>query len=258
MSQVQQRNWGQTRIAGGRHAFRLGLMMRAVEKRLAPDMTVLDAGCGDGALSLLLLQQGFRVTAVDAAEGGLMRLRAALGAGAQSGEIRPDRADCCRASLDSLPLPDYSFDAVVSGEVLEHLPDDRAAVREFHRVLKPGGLCFITVPANPKLFGLEDQWAGHLRRYTQPGLAQLFTSSAFTVISLHHWGWPVTWLYNRVLYQAWLKRQLDRGAPNPDPSASIGGKPLVMKAMFYAFSLDRLFFRIPCGIGLIGVFQKSA
>ena len=53
-------------------------------------------------------------------------------------------------NMDGMQLrfPDQSFDLVVSSNVLEHVPDDAAVVRGFHRLLKPGGIAVVTVPAH--------------------------------------------------------------------------------------------------------------
>jgi len=51
-----------------------------------------------------------------------------------------------QASVELLPYPDQMFDIVLSNEVLEHVPDDRAAIHEAHRVLKPGGRLFVFTP----------------------------------------------------------------------------------------------------------------
>jgi ubiquinone/menaquinone biosynthesis C-methylase UbiE len=249
------RQWGKTRITGGRHAFRIKLFLDEATSRVKPPARVLDAGCGDGSMSLALLQAGYQVTSVDLAEGGLNRLKKTAVETLPT-EALASHQGCARASLTDLPFPDSSFDMVVSGEVLEHLEDHEAAVSEFFRVLKPGGVVSVTVPANPGLFGIEDEWAGHLRRYRPEELVSLFQDAGFTKLSLHHWGWPVTWLYNQIFYKFWLSRKIKNGSVDFDPGQSVGGNPLIMKAMYLAFSIDRLFKSLPFGIGLIGSFQK--
>ena len=59
------------------------------------------------------------------------------------------------------------------GEVLEHVEDDLAGLREVARVVRPGGIVAISVPANPAWFGPSDEWAGHFRRYTRAALLEL-------------------------------------------------------------------------------------
>ncbi len=66
-----------------------------------------------------------------------------------------------------MPFADGSFDAVVLGEVLEHVEDDRAALQEAARVMTDNGVLAISVPRNPAWFSQSDQWAGHVRRYTR-------------------------------------------------------------------------------------------
>jgi 2-polyprenyl-3-methyl-5-hydroxy-6-metoxy-1,4-benzoquinol methylase len=75
-------------------------------------------------------------------------------------------------------LPDAAYDVVMANHVLEHIPDDRAAMRELHRLLKPGGLALLTVPINatrptyedPSVTGAAARWAhfsahDHVRYY---------------------------------------------------------------------------------------------
>ena len=75
-------------------------------------------------------------------------------------------ADACR-----LPLADGSVDAVVSANLLEHVPDDRRALREMARVLRPGGRAVIVVPAGSRMYDYYDRFLGHVRRYGRGELA---------------------------------------------------------------------------------------
>lgn len=92
---------------------------------------VLDAGCGPGWYSEWLLKRGAEVTALDVSPAMLAQARKRLG----------DRADLVWADLERpLPFVDASFDAIVSGLVLEYVHDWHSTMREFYRVLKPGGV----------------------------------------------------------------------------------------------------------------------
>jgi SAM-dependent methyltransferase len=64
-----------------------------------------------------------------------------------SADLEPGRADVA-ADLTALPFGDESFDLIVCSHVLEHVPDDRAAMRELHRVLRPGGVALVQTPVN--------------------------------------------------------------------------------------------------------------
>ncbi len=102
--------------------------------RLAPDARVLDVGCGPGTITNGLadrVPQG-RVTGVDAAPGIVEQARAAAGQRAN--------LDFAVADVYSLDYPDDSFDVVHAHQVLQHLGDPVAALREMARVTRPGGL----------------------------------------------------------------------------------------------------------------------
>lgn len=72
-------------------------------------------------------------------------LREALGEGYVTADLMDPRVDL-RLDLSDTALPDASFDAVYCSHVLEHIPDDRAAMREVHRILRPGGWAIFLVP----------------------------------------------------------------------------------------------------------------
>jgi ubiquinone/menaquinone biosynthesis C-methylase UbiE len=115
-----------------------GHIERALDAAGAPGIRVLDAGCGTGGLIRRLTPRhpGWRWSGID-----LEPLAYALARERTVGaDIRP-------ASVTALPFPDASFDAVVSADVLYHVDDDEAALREFFRVLRPGGIAVINVPA---------------------------------------------------------------------------------------------------------------
>jgi phospholipid N-methyltransferase len=108
--------------------------------------------------------------------------------------IEPDHdfvghlADLCNAHrnvsvfhkfLDEISLGEqegYPFDTVLSANVLEHIPDDRAALDQMARLLRPGGYLITFVPAMPWAYGAMDEQLGHCRRYTKHSLGQLFES----------------------------------------------------------------------------------
>jgi hypothetical protein len=74
-------------------------------------------------------------------------------------------------------------------DVLEHVEDDRAFLRDLHSVMKPSGRIYITVPAYQALWSLDDDQAGHYRRYSRKQLAALLERAGFTVEYLTHFFW---------------------------------------------------------------------
>ncbi len=77
--------------------------------------------------------------------------------------------------LEAAPLSSETFDVVLALDVLEHLDDDTAGLREAARLLRSGGLLLVTVPALPGLWGGQDVVSYHRRRYTRRTLYQVFT-----------------------------------------------------------------------------------
>jgi SAM-dependent methyltransferase len=163
---------------------------RQVRQRVA-DGTVLDAGCGAGGLSQRLSHLGYKVMAVD-------RSSAACTLASKSGP-RGRRFQVSQGDLTRLMLASNSVDVACYKEVLEHIDNDEAAVRECYRVLRPGGLCVVTVPAHPHLWSQLDKMAGHCRRYTRDGLMELFRRHGFVVEQCLCLGFPMGRLWNRVI-----------------------------------------------------------
>jgi ubiquinone/menaquinone biosynthesis C-methylase UbiE len=96
---------------------------------------VLDVACGGGTWLELLRRSGASIAGVDISDRAIASCRQRI----------PD-ADFRIASAESLPFPDGVFDLVTCLGGLEHFPDKRAALREMHRVAKPGASCLISVP----------------------------------------------------------------------------------------------------------------
>ena len=232
--------WGDAPdLYGPRHDYRESLMMRRLRPALATGH-VLNAGCGAGSFTLRLLDAGYEVTSVDASEAFVERVRQLVG----------DRGAVELADLHALRFEAGAFDAIVCGEVLEHLDDDQTAVREFARVLKPGGVVLASVPANPWRYDWSDHWAGHRRRYTAAGLAERFTAAGFADVDVTDYGFPLLGLYHRQVYRRMLKRRLERDGG--DVGAPTGAMKRVAPLVRAAFELDTLFMgRRPGYFGLI-------
>ncbi|MFL5862173.1 MAG: class I SAM-dependent methyltransferase [Solirubrobacteraceae bacterium] len=118
---------------------------------------VLDAGCGSGRTLQELVDYG-EVSGIElnADAAGIARDR-------NLGEVREGR-------LEELPWDDETFDLVTCLDVIEHVPDDAAALAEIRRVCRPGGWLLITVPAYQALWSRHDEANHHYRRYSRSSL----------------------------------------------------------------------------------------
>lgn len=135
----------------------------------APDrkpLRILDAGCGTGAmLDLFRRWPGVEVTGMDISPEALRFTRSRGHEGLVEGD------------LASLPFASESFDVVTSLDVIEHVQDDRRAVAEISRVLRPGGVMVATVPAFQFLWSRHDDANQHHRRYTAQEFRALLKGS---------------------------------------------------------------------------------
>lgn len=248
---VRTHDWGDApELFGPRHDYREALVLRRLLPAL-PGPRVLNAGAGAGSLTLKLVDAGLSVTSVDASAELCDWVRAALAA---RGPAAVAANPVMTGDLQSLDLPDADFDAVVCAEVLEHLDDDAAALAELARVLRPGGLLVVTVPANPFRYDWTDQWAGHRRRYTVDMLRSRLEDAGFPDPVVQGWGFPFTGLYHRQVYRRALRRRLAAG----DGRAAGGAPPrLAARAIRAVLEVDSAFIgRRPGYHGLLAVARR--
>ncbi len=142
-------------------------------KRICRDLgqtnpRILDIGCGTGANLEMLSQFG-------AAEGV---------------DVSSDALEFCRqrglqnvrqGEAEHLPYDERSFDLVTALDVVEHLDDDVAGLKEMRRVLRPGGYALMFVPAFMFLWGVQDDISHHRRRYTRATLQQAVRTAGFEI-----------------------------------------------------------------------------
>lgn len=86
-----------------------------------------------------------------------------------------------KCSAEDLPFAGGSFDLICAMDILEHVDDDEAALKEFFRVLRPGGLLFMIVPAHMFLWGPHDEINMHKRRYSLAGVSASVEQMGFRI-----------------------------------------------------------------------------
>jgi len=227
-------------FVGPRHELREDILLKAFLSA-DPDKHVLNVGAGQGTFTERLLARGFDVTSTDLSAAAVEVLRDRV-----SGKV-------VEADATSLPFADESFDAVVLGEVLEHIEDDGAALNEARRVLKPDGALAVSVPRNPAWFSKSDEWAGHVRRYTGERLVDAVQAAGFEIVQCLAWGFPISALYHRTVYELAVRRGL---AGSAEPSGAVRG--LTLSVLAILLRIDRHFVGVERGaLGYVLVARRG-
>ncbi len=201
---------------------------------------ILDVGCGTGATAAALQTFG-RVICVDFSP---LALEACHQRSLQ---------ELIQAEAEAIPLASGSVDVVVATDVLEHLEDDMVALREFHRILKPGGVAVITVPAYQFLWSEHDEALMHKRRYHARQLAERTARAGFQQVRL---GYTLSLLFPLALGRL-IKRDKREGKA---PQARIQSVPIWLNdALIRLQRVETALFRygtLPWGLSVVSVIQK--
>jgi SAM-dependent methyltransferase len=211
------------------------------DMRLPARAEILDAGCGSGRNMIDLARHG-TVTGVELSGTSveLARKRAA-------GEV-------IEGSVLEMPFEVGRFDLAASLDVIEHLEDDLAALRELRRVVKPGGTLLVTVPAYQWLWSGHDVVNHHYRRYTRRTLQRVGEQAGWQQVR-------TTYFNSLLLPAAILLRVLDRFNRKttessldlwvpPEPLNWLLERPLALEAAMIGRGG-----RIPAGLSLLAVFR---
>jgi SAM-dependent methyltransferase len=209
--------------------------------QLPEQARILDAGCGSGRNMIELARRG-TVTGVELSETSVLLAR-----GRGAGEV-------IAGSVLEMPFPDDSFDLAVSLDVIEHLEDDLAALRELRRTVAPGGALLVTVPAYQWLWSGHDVINHHHRRYTRSSLRAVAEQAGWRQLRTTYFNsllLPVA-IVLRVLDRLSTKTtesSLDLWVP-PQPLNWLLERPLAIEAALIARGG-----RIPAGLSLLAVFR---
>jgi SAM-dependent methyltransferase len=186
-----------------------------VERMLPAGVTdVLEIGCGQGSFGARLAQR-YRYLGLEpdrtswaVAE---QRIRAA-----GHGEVR---------NIAVSELGPQTFDLVCAFEVLEHIEDDTAALKEWSARLRPGGWLLLSTPALQRRYGPFDELVGHFRRYDPPAMAGLLEGCGFGEIEIRQYGFPLGYLLESAR-NVIARRRLGAAATSADERTAGSGRLL--------------------------------
>jgi len=164
MFRIEQSHWWYTGRRKILTSFVEDICRRVTDRR----PRILDVGCGTGA-NLLMLSQFGDAEGVDISEDALAFCR-------ERGleKVKPGAGE-------QLPYDDGTFDLVTALDVVEHMDDDLAGLREMRRVLRPGGRVLLFVPTFMFLWGVQDDVSNHRRRYRLPELQRVLEQAGFEI-----------------------------------------------------------------------------
>ena len=198
---------------------------------------IIEVGAGIGNLTKLLIRKSKRYVVADIDHAHLGRLTAEF-------ERRPNfQIRCCNLSQpEDFAEFKEQLDTVVCLNVLEHVEDDLAGLRNMHSILKTGGRAIVLVPCDQKIFGTLDTALGHFRRYSREELKAKMERSGFAVehvLEFNRISRPAWFVYGRLFKRTalslgqlglfdkfvWLWRIMDRALPwGPTSIIGIGVK----------------------------------
>jgi len=208
-------------------------------KRLPISTRVLDAGCGTGGL-LDLLQKSFNVAGFDSSPEGIWETRQRTGL----------QESVAFGSIESIPFQDNYFAAVTCIDVIYHasVMDERRALQEMHRVLKPGGYLVLQVPAFECLRGGHDEVVHVRKRYRADEVRSLLNESGFKVVKMFY---RYPWLFLPALFI----RKWTRGSQKSDLRPV---NPVLNFLLFYLSHIfdSWLFSPLPFGTSIFAVARR--
>lgn len=161
---------------------------------VGPGVKVIDVGAGAGRHSYEAYRRGAEVVAFDQSATDMAEVATMFEAMAEAGEVPPSaRAKAVVGNALELPYADGTFDCVIASEILEHVPEDDAAIAELVRVLKKGGKLAVTVPRwlpERICWALSDEYhaneGGHIRIYKADELRDKIAARGLKFTHTHH------------------------------------------------------------------------
>jgi SAM-dependent methyltransferase len=201
---------------------------------------ILDAGCGSGRNMVELRRYG-HVTGIELSSPSVQVARSR------------DAGEVVQGSVMEMPFADDAFQLAVSLDVIEHLEDDRGALRELRRVVAPGGRLLVTVPAYQWLWSRHDELNHHHRRYDRRTLLAAAHDAGWTCLRTTHFNallLPVAMAMRALetLNHGGTSSSLDLWVP-PAPINWLLQQPLSLEG-----ALIKRHVGIPAGLSLLAVF----
>ncbi|HEX9960748.1 MAG TPA: class I SAM-dependent methyltransferase [Pyrinomonadaceae bacterium] len=202
-------------------------------------LKILDVGCGTGANLEMLAQFG----------------------DAEGVDVSDDALDFCRAKglkthkglAEKLPFADESFDLATALDVVEHLDDDVAGLKEMRRVLKTGGRTLIFVPAFMWLWGVQDDISNHRIRYTKKQIVERLEKAGFEIERATY----ANWTFFAPILAGRTLMKITGIKPESENNVNVSALNGIFGKLFGAERFWLKNFDFPFGVSIVVVAKKS-
>lgn len=206
------------------------------------EKSILDIGCGTGGNAMLLKEFGTVMGLDDSKEA----LRLAQGEGGFSKLVLGE--------INKLPFDENVFDCITLLDVLEHVNDEKLALDECKRVLKPGGGLIITVPAYQWLWSGHDEALHHKRRYSMAELKNKLKQAGFEIVFKTY---AVSALFLAIAFYRYLDKIMGR----KQESSYVIFNPIINNLFIFLLRIEALIFKLglalPFGTSIVIIAKKS-
>jgi ubiquinone/menaquinone biosynthesis C-methylase UbiE len=222
----------------GRRELALMLLRKHSNKRSGD---VLDLGCGTGAVMASATEFSESVTGLDMSDRALEYAH------------QRELSGLTQADGTLLPFSDASFDAIVALDIFEHIEKDDLAFAEAYRVLRPGGILVLSVPAHRWLWSKHDVALHHFRRYTVREISQQLARARFEIETASY---AVFLLFPLVV----LSRLLERFRPGPAEASLPNVPSWLNRTLIHLLRLEGGWvlsgWRLPWGSSVVAIGRK--
>jgi SAM-dependent methyltransferase len=224
--------------------------------------TFCEIGPGDGELAAALCRRGMRGVGIEFSAAAAAITKSTLADEIQAGQFRLIEGDFM--TMTDAPS---GFDLALSLMVIEHVEDDATFMMRMVEQVRPGGMVIVGVPGRMDRWGIEDETAGHFRRYERVGLERLLIASGLKAVKVRSVSVPVAniafQMSNALIRRAGEDRKLHLSQQKKTQTSGIRDIPfktvfpapfkLVLNpiAMYPFFLLQRLFYGTNLGLTLL-------
>ncbi len=228
----------------GRREIIYALLQQVYREKLSA-VSMIEIGCGNGSVLQFLKSKGVDI------EGGDLFLEAL--------QFCRKRVDVPLYQLDArnTPFADEQYDVVGLFDVIEHIDDDEAVLKETYRICKSGGRVILTVPANRWLWSYFDVMSRHKRRYSRKELYQKLQRAGFVIEKISFYVFFLFPLF--FLYRAVENMRSSSDSKGLSSRAEVQTIPLINEVFLGTLRFERLLIKdtsLPLGTSLLAIARK--